>query len=142
MLFCTQEDLVENLTERVLVQLTDDNTPPMAVHSARCADVIGAASELILARLAGRYADVGELVVTPLLKRICVDICAYYLYCRRNKGDIANIRTRYEDALKELESIKLGQATPPEQPTVASVGVYSNKQRGSRMFSSDVWERF
>lgn len=144
MLFCGAQDLVDALTERVLVQLTDDAAPPAAVNAERCAEVIAAASELMLGRLAGRYTDVGELIATPLLRRICVDICAYYLYSRRNKGDITNIRNRYDEALKELESISLGQTTPPEQTAAIAptAGYHSNKRRDNRLFGPDVWERY
>lgn len=142
MSFCTLQDLKDDLSERVLVQLTDDNAPPVAVNESRCHAVIAQAAEIIEGRLAGRYTDVSQLQPTPLLKRIALDICAYYLYSRRNKGDIENIRKRYEAALKELDYIKLGQTTPPSQLAARPQEYITNKSRSSRTFSSEVWERF
>ncbi len=142
MLFCTIADLANNLTERVLIQLTDDNTPPVAINQERCQAAIAEASEVIMGRLGGRYSDLSSLKPTPLLKRICLDIVAYYLYSRRNKGDIENIRKRYEEAIKELDYIKLGQFHPPQQEAAQPVEYLSNKRKSSRMFSDDVWERY
>lgn len=142
MLFCTLQDLTDDLTERALIQLTDDNAPPLAINEARCQAIIAQASEVIEGRLAGRYGDVSKLEPTPLLKRIALDICAYYLYSRRNKGDIENIRRRYEAAVKELDYIKLSQITPPHQAAAKSTEYKTNKTRGSRIFSDEVWERF
>ena len=112
-MFCTVEDLNGHLGERTLIQLSDDSVPPKTVNQALCADIIASADEMILSKLAGRYKDVSELQATPLLRRIAVDLCAYYLYSRRNKGDIENVRARYKDALKELGEIQLNRATPP-----------------------------
>lgn len=142
MLFCTVDDLADNLTERVLIQLTDDNTPPTAINQERCQAVIAEASEVIMGRLGGRYSDLSSLKPTPLLKRICLDIVAYYLYSRRNKGDIENVRKRYEEAIKELDYIKLGQVHPLQQEEAQPVEYLSNKRKSSRMFSDEVWERY
>lgn len=142
MLFCTLQDLIDDLSERVLVQLTDDAAPPTAINETRCQAVIAQASEVIEGRLAGRFTDTSQLQPTPLLKRIALDICAYYLYSRRNKGDIDNVRKRYEASIRELEFIKLGQITPPSQIAANPQEYITNKGRNSRTFSSEVWERF
>lgn len=104
--------------------------------------IIAQSSEVILGRLAGRYGELDKIEPTPLLKRIALDICAYYLYSRRNKGDIESIRKRYEAALKELDFIKLSQVTPPQQHAAHSREYRTNKRRSSRTFSEEVWERF
>lgn len=140
-LFCTVEDLTAHLGERTLIQLSDDRVPPQAVNAALCAEIIAAADEMILSKLAGRYKDVSELQATPLLRRIAVDLCAYYLYSRRNKGDIENVRARYKDALKELEDIQLNKATPPQQQAV-SYEYRASKRASQRTFTDDVWERY
>ena len=142
MLFCTLQDLKNDLTERALIQLTDDHAPPTAIDEERCHAIIAQASEVIEGRLAGRYEDLSKIQPTPLLTRIALDICAYYLYSRRNKADIDNVRRRYEAALKELDYIKLSQVTPPAQTVARSVEYRTNKSRGSRIFNDEMWERF
>ena len=142
MLFCTLQDLIDDLTERALIQLTDDNAPATTINQSRCQAIIAQASEVIEGRLAGRYGDISKLEATPLLRRIALDICAYYLYSRRNKGDIENVRKRYEAALKELDYIKLNQVTPPRQSAAQPAEYKTNKRRSSRTFSPNVWERF
>ena len=140
-LFCTVADLTEQLGERTLIQLSDDSVPPKAVNDKVCTDIIAAADEMILSKLAGRYKDVSDLQTTPLLRRIAVDLCAYYLYSRRNKGDIENVRARYKDALKELEDIQLNKATPPQQHAI-SYEYRTSKRASQRAFTDDVWERY
>ena len=142
MLFCTLQDLIDDLTERALIQLTDDNAPDTTINQSRCQAIIAQASEVIEGRLAGRYGDISKLEATLLLRRIALDICAYYLYSRRNKGDIENVRKRYEAALKELDYIKLNQVTPPRQSAAQPAEYKTNKRRSSRTFSPNVWERF
>lgn len=142
MSFCTLQDLVDDLTERVLIQLTDDSAPPTAINESRCQAIIAQADEVIQGRLAGRYGDISKLQPTPLLKRIALDICSFYLYSRRNKSDIETIRRRYEAALKELDYIKLGQITPPSQTPAKPAEYRTNKTRSSRTFSNEVWEAF
>ena len=140
-MFCTVEDLSGHLGERTLIQLSDDSVPPKAVNQALCEEIIASADEMILSKLAGRYKDVSELQATPLLRRIAVDLCAYYLYSRRNKGDIENVRARYKDALKELEEIQLNRATPP-QPCAVSYEYRTSRRANERTFTDDVWERY
>lgn len=138
--FCTVQDLEENLSQAALIQLSDDRA--QGVQEEVCREVIAQASELIIGHLAGRYSDLSAFKPTPLLKRIALDICAYYLYSRRNKGNIDNIRKRYEEALKELDYIKLGQLSPPAQEPAAPVEYRTNKRRSQRLFPDDIWERF
>lgn len=140
--FCTIEELRSNLTDRVLVQLTDDSSPASTVNTALCGDVIAQASELMEGRLGARYADLSALTATPLLRRICIDICTYYLYSRRNKGSIENVRTRYEDALKELDTIKIGQSGVPSQSAAPEAGYKSSRRRSDRVFGTDSWGAF
>lgn len=142
MLFCTLDDLKSDLTERALIQLTDDHVPPTAIDVDRCQAIIAQASEVIEGRLAGRYEDLSKVQPTPLLTRIALDICVYYLYSRRNKADIENVHRRYEAALRELDHIKLSQVTPPDQTMARSVEYRTNKSRRSRTFSDEIWERF
>lgn len=138
---CTVEDLIDRIGERAAIQLTDDSTPPAAVNVNRCEQVIAMAGEVVKSRLAGRYKNVDALQPTPLLKMIAVDIAAYMLYSRRNQGKIENIRQRYDDAMKYLDSIKLNEATPP-QLSVKAQEYLSSKKSSDRVFTPQVWERY
>lgn len=138
---CTIQDLRDSLSERVLIQLTDDSTPPVAVKTAVCQTAIAMATEIVKSRLAGRYSDVNNLPVTPLLKMLALDIATYLLYSRRNKGGIDNVRQRYLDALQHLDKIKLAEETPPGIGLPAQE-YKCNKRASDRVYTSDVWRHY
>ena len=138
---CTVNDLIDRIGERAVIQLTDDSTPPTAVNVSRCEQVIAMAGEVVKSRLAGRYKNVEALETTPLLKMIAADIAAYLLFSRRNQGIIENVRQRYDDALKYLDSIKLNEATPP-QLNIKAQEYLSSKKSSDRVYTPQLWERY
>lgn len=138
---CTIQDLRESLSERVLIQLSDDSTPPTAVNTTVCQKTIDMATEIVKSRLAGRYSNVDSVTVTPLLKMLTLDIATYLLYSRRNRGGIENVRQRYLDALQHLDKIKLAEATPPGI-TLPAQEYKCNKRASDRFFDEDVWSQY
>lgn len=141
MAYCSIADLIDDQGERVLVQLTDDNNPPVAINQAKCLAVIDDASEIIDGRLRGRYSNLPIPEPVPaMIRSMCVDIAIYKLYSRRNQGNVENVRARYRDALDNLDKIKLGEQSPAIAS--ASVEYKSSKRRNQRIYTDELWEHF
>lgn len=139
--YCSVSDLVDNVSERVLIQLTDDRTPPVAVDETRCLALIAEASEIIDGRLRSRYASLPlQAPVPAMIRSICVDIVVYKLYSRRNQGDIENVRSRYKDALDNLDKIRLNEQTPSAPGARASYRV--SRKRSDRVFTDEFLARY
>ncbi len=141
--YCTVRDLIDNMSERVLIQLTDDATPPTAINESRCLAVIEEASEIIDARLKARYSDLPlQEPISAMIRGICADIVAYKLYSRRNKGDIENVYQRYKAALEMLDKIRLNEQTPNVSNGSASSAYRVSRRKSERIFTDDVLARY
>lgn len=139
--YCSISDLKDNVSERVLIQLTDDSTPPTAVNESRCTALIDEASEIIDGRLRSRYTDLPlQGTIPAMIRGICVDIVVYKLYSRRNQGDIENVRARYKDALENLDKIRLNEQTPSATGAKASYRV--NRKSSDRVFTDEFLARY
>lgn len=136
-MYCTVADLIDAVGEQVLIQLSDDSLPPVEINQVRCEQAISFGSELIDARLRGRYSSLPIPEPIPnLIREICVDIAIYRLYLRRGQDEIESIRNRYKDALENLKTIQLNQATP-DIPN-KSQEYLTNKTAADRIFNSSL----
>ena len=141
--YCTVRDLIDNMSERTLIQLTDDATPPAAVNESRCLAVIEEASEIIDARLRARYSDLPlREPISAMIRGLCADIAAYKLYSRRNKGDIENVYQRYKAALEMLDKIRLNEQTPNVSGGSGTSAYRVSRRRSERIFTDEVLRRF
>lgn len=139
--YCTVTELTDNVSERVLIQLTDDSVPPRTVNTARCEAAIAEASEIIDSRLRSRYTALPlQAPIPAMIRSVCIDIAVYKLYCRRNQGDITTVRARYKDALEILDKIRLDEQTPGAAGKAASYRV--SRKRSDRVFTDDVLARY
>lgn len=138
--YCSVDDLIDTVSERVLIQLTDDSTPPKEININRCLAAIEESSEIIDGRLRSRYSSLPLVAPVPaLIRSICIDIATYKLYSRRNQGNIENVRARYRDALENLDKIRLNEQTPSVGGAVASYRV--NRRRSDRIFTDEFLAR-
>lgn len=126
-MYCTLEDLLGQVSEQVLVGLTDDEGIG-AVHVGRVEQAIADATARIDAYCQARY-PVPFNPVPAVIRRLCIDIAVYNLFSRRgfreDSADEAVIR-RYKDAIRMLEqiatgSVRIGAAQPPPSHGVAMV---------------------
>ena len=140
--YCTVSDLVDNMSERVLIQLTDDATPPVAVNEERCLKTIEEASEIIDARLRARYKNLPLQEPSAMIRGICADIVAYKLYSRRNKGDIENVYQRYKAALEMLDKISLAEQTPDIAGGITGGAYRVSRRKAERVFTDELLRRF
>ena len=140
--YCTINDLIDNMSERVLIQLTDDSTPPAAVNADRCLKTIEEATDAINARLRARYSRLPlQEPIPPMIRGICADIVAYKLYSRRNKGDIENVYQRYKAALEMLDKISLGEQSPEVAGGLAGGSYRVSRRKSDRIFTDEVLRR-
>lgn len=136
-MYATLSDLLGQVSERVLVSLTDDEGTGQ-IHTGRVEQAIADASARIDAYCQARY-TVPFAPVPDVIRRLCVDIAIYNLFSRRgfeeNSADEAIIR-RYKDAVRMLEqiatgAIRIGAAAPAPSHTVRMTG-------RPRIFGSDL----
>jgi phage gp36-like protein len=109
MSYILEADLLGQLSQAQLVQLTDD-VGNGVVDSTRVTQAITDAEGEINGYVATRYAVPLIVPVPDLIKKLDIDITVYNLWRRRQKiPDL--IRTAYEDAVKKLEAIAKGTIT-------------------------------
>lgn len=142
MAYSTQTDILKQIEEDLLIQLTDDNETG-SVDAAIVTQGIADADAEIDSYLATKY-TVPLTTVPDLVLKFSVDIAIYNLYSRRGTDD--EVRTRnYKDAVKQLEAFVAGKATlgitPPPDETQAGPETSSDEQdriftRGKKSDSS------
>jgi phage gp36-like protein len=135
MSYITQSDLSSLLSDRKLIELTDDNRTGI-VATAIVTKAIADAEAEANGYLATRYRVPIAGTVPDLVKKLCVDVAVYNLYRRRVVPE--NIRTAYEDAVKKLGEIAKGIITlgidpPPATSSHAAQGeVFGEERQFSR----------
>ncbi len=136
MAYCIQDDILNQLEESALIELTDDENTG-AVVDAVVARAITDADATIDAYCQGRY-SVPLSPVPEKIRQVSVDIAIYNLYSRR--GDVVpEVRKdRYREAVRFLEKvaegkITLGAATPGPTNTENTVSIDGS----DRIFTRD-----
>lgn len=107
MTYATQQDLLDQFGERELVALTDREGSG-AIDAAVLARALADADAEIDSHLVARY----TLPLTgtyPTLKRHAANLARYFL-SGAEVTEVAVVRTRYQDAIRYLESIRDGKA--------------------------------
>jgi phage gp36-like protein len=109
MAYCAKADIVGEISEEILIQLTDDagtGTVDDAVVTQKIAD----ADSEIDSYCGGRY-TVPMSPVPARVHQLSVDIAVYNLYARR-AGTLPDERkTRYQDAIRFLRDVSTGKAS-------------------------------
>jgi len=140
MAYCAQDDILDQLDESVLIQLTDPEGA--AIDEDVVTRAIEDADATIDSYCQGRY-TIPLSPVPDKIRQISVDIAIYNLFSRR--GDTApEIRKdRHKEAIRFLEAvrdgkIRLGAATPAPANTPDTVNISGNK----RIFDRDKMRGF
>lgn len=136
-MYIVQADLLSQISEHQLVQLTDDEKTGLVVD-ARVDEAIGSAEAEVNGYVATRYAVPVAAPAPDLIKKLSITITVYLLYRRRQRVP-DDVRTAYEDAIAMLKDIARGVITlgidpPPAESTKASAGEVSGPER---IFSRD-----
>lgn len=106
-MYCTTEDLLAQVPERTLIELTSeemDFDSPATVNTRVVDSCIRYADELIDAHLRGRY--ILPLAEIPtVLRDIAITLVRYRLYARRPEGDLPDtVKDDHKEALRQLRS--------------------------------------
>ena len=109
MAYCTQSDILEQLDEDILVQLTDDADAGVVDTSVVTRAIADAAAEID--SYCGTRYDLPFSPVPVMVRKISVDIAIYNLYARR-KGAPEARQKRYDDAVKTLRDVSKGLVSP------------------------------
>lgn len=142
--YCTQDDLLKQVREDVLLDLADDDRDGQ-VDDAVVTAAIESASDLVDGYCGPRY-SVPFDPVPGVVRRLSTDLAVYNLFARRGfdmqSADRAVVE-RYRDAIRFFEKVAEGKVaigigsnephTPPTKTSVAS---------RPQVFSDDVLERF
>lgn len=105
-MYATLADLVDRFGQSEIQQLTDrtrSGTPDAEVVGQALADAVAEIDSYVL----GRYPQALD-PVPPILTRIACDIARYQLYAKRPNGASDDVRNRYLDVRRMLESIQRG----------------------------------
>ena len=143
--YCTLTDLKQDISEKELEQLTDDERLG-AINETRISAACADASELIDGFLRGRY----TLPLSPVptvIKTIAKEITIYRLFLRKKRQTITKEMTdNYNAQIKLLEKIQKGEITLGVDETPTSEqgeGAYkTNKTSEDRVFSKSELEKY
>lgn len=105
-MYCTVGDILYQVDEKELIQLTDDEDLGSINESVVLRAILDASS-LIDSYCAGRY-RIPFLPVPEIVRQLCVDITVYHLYSRRGDAVPENRKARFDNALKLLDRIAKG----------------------------------
>jgi phage gp36-like protein len=120
-MYITQADLIKELSESQLIQLTDDEKVGV-VNADRVADAIQRASDDVDGFCGVRYA-VPFSPTPPLIASWTKSLAAYYLFLRRQHIPDA-VQTAYDNAIARLKEVRdgkmsLGVEPPPTESTLS-----------------------
>jgi phage gp36-like protein len=129
MAYSTKSDILEQMDETTLIQLTDDDGAGI-VDDDKVTRAIADADATIDAYCQGRY-TVPLDPVPDKIRSISVDVAIYNLYSRRDDTAPETRKERYKEGVAFLKDIAagrahLGAATPAPETTEASVDIKSS----------------
>ncbi len=149
-MYCALDDLKAAITERVLLQLTDDeksgqfiDSPPNKAY-ARAVEAITRVDALIDGYISGRY--VLPLSPVPaIIKNISINLTICELYGRKHEAVTPEgVIERYKNNIKILEKIQEGKVILPGHKKDEPGPGYSicNKTDDDRIFSDSLLRKF
>jgi len=126
-MYCSIQDIKEDMTEKVVAQLSNDENPN-EVNEEIVIKYISESTQLIDGFLRSRYGLPLEKEHS-IIKKLCIDIVKYELYKRRGKV-FDNIQNLYKDGIATLEKIQKGMITLDEGTAETRPGFFlvSNRE--------------
>ena len=107
-MYCTINDLLSRIDEKVLINLSNDSLPSAEINLQRVNENITIADDLINSALRNRYHL--PLKYTPkIITQISADIVIYRLYSRRPQDIPKNYVKNFEDAMTILKELQTGE---------------------------------
>jgi len=139
MAYCTQSDILEQLDEDILIQLTDDDDEG-EVDDQKVTTAIEKADAEINSYCGAKY-SVPFSTVPPMIKAASVDIAIYNLYARR-RGAGPSEKERYDNRIAWLKDVAKGVAVLGEDDPDGTPSEHNAPEISSndRIFSRDSME--
>lgn len=146
-MYCSLDDLKAAITERVLLQLTDDEktgqfvAAPNAAYS-RVVEAIGRVDALIDGYIGGRY--VLPLSPVPaIIKNISINLTICELYSRKHEAVTPEgVSERYKNNIKILEKLQEGKVVLPGHKKEEPGFSICNKADNDRLFSDTFLSKY
>ncbi|KAF0145108.1 MAG: mu-like prophage Flumu protein gp36 [Nitrospirae bacterium] len=143
--YCALADIIDQVPEQKVIELTDDENTGQ-VNTSRVDKAIATAGSIIDGYLRGRY-TLPLSTVPELIKTISIDISVFKLYERRREMDMPeSLTNRYKNAVKLLEQIQKGLISlgiEAEASAAGSAGSYkTNKTADDREFTKEKLKTF
>ncbi len=140
MAYCTQSDILEQLDETTLTELTDD-AGEGEIDEDKVDRAIADADATIDSYCRSRY-TVPLDPVPGLVRSISVDIAIYRLYLRR-RGAPDHRKERYDEAVRFLKDVSNGRARfDDEPPARTDTGDSVDIDYNDRIFTRDKMSGF
>jgi len=135
MAYSTQSDILDQMDEDVLIQLTDDDDAGV-VDADVVTQKIADADALIDGYCGARY-SVPFTTVPALVLKFSVDIAIYNLYGRR-KGAPEDRRNRFKEAVDFLKGVAAGNNSLGENdPAAGETSFELSPNNPDRIFTRD-----
>lgn len=133
MAYSAQTDILEQLDEDILIQLTDDVDAGVVDDDAVTRAIADADSEID--SYCGAHYEVPFSDVPAMVRKLSVDISIYNLYARR-KGAPEDRKQRYDSAIRFLRDISTGKASlGSTAPDDSDGGPEATTKKSDRKFS-------
>ena len=141
MAYSAKADILEQLDEDILIQLTDDHDAGVVDDDAVTRAIADADSEID--SYCGTRHAIPFSTVPPRVRKLSVDISIYNLYARR-KGAPEDRKTRYDNAIRFLKDVAKGVATLGEDDPDGSPGESNTPDidQSDRIFTRDKMKGF
>ena len=139
MAYCAKSDILEQMDEDVLIQLTDDDDTGAVVDAKITRAIVNADAEID--SYCGTKYTVPFTTVPAIILMVSVDIAIYNLYARR-RGATESVKERYDDRIAFLKDVSKGLATLGEDDPdgVPSSADYPEISSSDRIFSREKLE--
>lgn len=105
MAYCTQSDLLEQISQDELIQLTDD--ADLGVVDTTVVDRAIADADAEIDSYCGAKYDVPFSPVPVMVRKLSVDLSIYNLFARR-RGAPEDRKERYDNAIRFLKDVSRG----------------------------------
>lgn len=140
MAYSAQSDILDQMDEDVLIQLTDDDDAGV-VDTDVVTQKIADADALIDGYCGARY-SVPFTTVPALVLKFSVDIAIYNLYGRR-KGAPEDRRNRFKEAVDFLKGVAAGNNSLGENdPAAGETSFELSSNNPARIFTRDKMQGF
>lgn len=142
MAYIELSDLSQAMTDKDLIQLTDDAGTGL-INTVRVDEVIEMADSVVNSYIAGRYKVPLAGPIPEVVRAVSVSIAVYFLWMRSD-GEIPDKRKEaYSAAITLLKDIARGTATLGiEETTQERENAAANKPANDRIFTVDSMKGF